>query len=200
MTRLADSRALWVVVAFGAIAGVVLRVVVYRSSLGVLDGDEAVWGLMARHVLDGELSAFFWGQGYGGTQEVLATAPLFALFGTSTVLMRVVPVALTAVAAVLVWRIGRRTIGDPGASAAAVLLWVWPPYLTTSLEVVRPSTERPRHHRLGHECVANNLRDVRYPARIGRTDLHHCSSIRLRRDARLILLVRGGRIFSGAPA
>ena len=117
MTRLADSRALWVVVAFGVIAGVVLRVVVYRSSLGVLDGDEAVWGLMARHVLDGELSAFFWGQGYGGTQEVLATAPLFALFGTSTVLMRVVPVALTAVAAVLVWRIG---CGRPPVGLAAV--------------------------------------------------------------------------------
>jgi len=134
VTRPAHSRALWIVVAFGVIAGVVLRVVVYRSSLGVLDGDEAVWGLMARHVLDGEFSAFFWGQGYGGTQEVLATAPLFALFGTSTVLMRVVPVALTAVAAVLVWRIGRRTIGDPGASAAAVLLWVWPPYLVWKSE------------------------------------------------------------------
>ena len=29
----------------------------------------------------------------------------------------------------LVWRIGRRTIGEPAASVAAVLLWVWPPYL-----------------------------------------------------------------------
>ena len=129
MIRPSRRRALLAVVVAGAIAGVLLRVGVYRSSLGVLDGDEAVWGLMTRHLLDGDLSAFFWGQGYGGTQEVLATAPLFALFGTSTVLMRLVPVALTAVAVVLVWRIGRRTIGEPGATAAAVLLWVWPPYL-----------------------------------------------------------------------
>ena len=115
-------------------AGIVLRAVVYRSSLGVLDGDEAVWGLMARHVLDGELSAFFWGQGYGGTLEVIITAPLFALFGTSTLAMRLVPVGLTAVAAVLLWRVGRRTIGDPGARIAAVLLWVWPPYLVWKSE------------------------------------------------------------------
>ena len=99
------------------------------SSLGVIDGDEAVWGLMARHVLDGEFTAFYWGQGYGGTQEVLLTAPLFAAFGTSVLAMRAVPVVLTAVAAVLVWRIGRRTIGEPAASVAGLLFWVWPPYL-----------------------------------------------------------------------
>jgi hypothetical protein len=124
-----DRRGFALVVVAGAVAGVVLRVATHSSSLGVLDGDEAVWGLMARHVLDGELSAFLWGQGYGGTQEVLATAPLFAAFGSGTVVMRLVPVALTAVASVLVWRIGRRTVGDPSATAAAVLLWVWPAYL-----------------------------------------------------------------------
>ena len=127
-------RGLAVLLAAGGVAGLVLRVFVHESSLGVLDGDEAVWGLMARHLLDGELSAFFWGQGYGGTQEVIATAPLFALFGTSTLAMRLVPVVLTAVAAVLVWRIGRRTIGEPAARIAAVLVWVWPPYLVWKSE------------------------------------------------------------------
>jgi hypothetical protein len=127
-------RRLALVVVAGGVAGLVLRVATHRSSLGVLDGDEAVWGLMARHVLDGEVSAFFWGQGYGGTQEVLATAPLFAVFGSGTVVMRLVPVALTAVAAALVWRIGRRTIGEPAATAAGVLLWVWPPYLVWKSE------------------------------------------------------------------
>jgi hypothetical protein len=118
----------------GVVAGIVLRVVVYRSSLGVLDGDEAVWGLMARHLLDGEFSTFFWGQGYGGTLEVIPTALLFAMFGTSTVAMRIVPVVLTGLAAVLVWRIGRRTMGEPAARIAAVLLWVWPPYLVWKSE------------------------------------------------------------------
>ena len=118
-----------VVIVTAAAAGIVLRAVVQWSSLGVLDGDEAVWGLMARHAVHGELTSFYWGQGYGGTEEVLLTAPLFALFGTGVVAMRIVPLALTAVAALIVWRIGRRTIGEPGAAFAAALFWVWPPYL-----------------------------------------------------------------------
>ena len=95
----ADSRGLTAVVVFGVLAGIGLRVYAHVSSLGTLDGDEAVWGLMARHFRLGELSAFLWGQGYGGTQEVLATAPLVALFGTSTEVIRVVPLVCTGVAA-----------------------------------------------------------------------------------------------------
>ena len=112
-----------------AAAGVALRVAVQTSSLGVPDGDEAVWGLMARHVLHGHVTAFFWGQAYGGTQEIILTAPLFAVFGSSMLLARLVPMALVAVAAILVWRIGRRTVGEPAATIAAALFWVWPPYL-----------------------------------------------------------------------
>ena len=39
------------------------------------DADEAVEGLMARHVVRGEFPAFIWGQSYKGVPEVyLATA------------------------------------------------------------------------------------------------------------------------------
>jgi 4-amino-4-deoxy-L-arabinose transferase-like glycosyltransferase len=99
------------------------------SSLGVIDGDEAVWGPMARHLLQGEVTTFYWGQGYGGTQEVFLTAPLFASFGTSMIAARIVPMALVAIASVLVWRIGKRTIGQQPAVVAGALLWIWPPYL-----------------------------------------------------------------------
>ena len=65
---------------------------------------------------------------------MLATAPLVALFGTSTEVIRVVPLVCTAVAAVLVWRIGIRTVGEPAARIAAVFFWVWPPYLVWKSE------------------------------------------------------------------
>jgi hypothetical protein len=97
-------------------------------ALGTLDGDEAVWGLMARHVFDGEFPAFFWGQAYGGTLEVFLTAPVLAIFPSSVVALRAVPVLLTLVAVFLVWRVGRRTVGEPAARAAAVLFWIWPSY------------------------------------------------------------------------
>ncbi len=117
------------VVTVAFLAGVGMRAWILSSpSLGFLDSDEAVWGLMARHLLHGEWHAFFWGQTYGGTQEVLVTAPLFALFGAGALALQLVPTILYAAASVLVWRVGRRTIGEPGARYAAALFWVWPSY------------------------------------------------------------------------
>jgi len=115
------------------IAGLALRVWVYRSALGLPDSDEAVVGLMALHFLDGEWTTFFWGQGFGGSQEALLTAPLLWLTGPSWVAVRAVPVALTAVAAAVVWRVGRRTFADPAAAVAGCLLWIWPPFLVQRL-------------------------------------------------------------------
>jgi Dolichyl-phosphate-mannose-protein mannosyltransferase len=122
-------RFLYAVVALAAVVGLAMRVAVWRSDLGVLDGDEAVWGLMAKHVLDGQFAAFYWGQAYGGTIEVFLTAPVVAVAGLSTVAIRVVPLALTAVAAVLVWRIGLRLFDPQRALIAAALFWVWMPFL-----------------------------------------------------------------------
>jgi 4-amino-4-deoxy-L-arabinose transferase-like glycosyltransferase len=112
----------------GILAGIALRVWTLSGSLGALDGDEAVWGLMARHALDGDLAAFFWGQSYGGTLEVLLTAPIFLVAGSGAVTVRLVPLLLSAAAAYLVWRIGRRTVGEPSARVAAVLFWMSPAY------------------------------------------------------------------------
>ena len=118
-----------VLVAAGIAGGIGLRIWVLTSSvLGPLDSDEAVSGLMARHVLHGELRVFFWGQSYGGAQETFLTAGVFALFGSSTAALRVVPLTLYALAALLVWRIGRRTVGESAARIGALLFWLWPSY------------------------------------------------------------------------
>ena len=98
------------------------------SSQGALDADEAVWGLMARHVLHGEVPTFFWGQAYGGTQETLVTAALFWVFGPSTAALQTVPILFWAAACLMLWRIGRRTLGEPRARLAAALFWMWPVY------------------------------------------------------------------------
>jgi hypothetical protein len=115
--------------AAGTAAAAALRVWTLASPIGGLDADEAVWGLMTRHAVDGELTVFFWGQAYGGSHEVLLGAPVFALLESSAATVRVVPLALFALASVLVWRVGRRAIGEPAATAAAVFFAIWPPYL-----------------------------------------------------------------------
>src|SRR5207247_4968130 len=102
-------------VALVGLLGVALRVWTYRSTLGVPNADEAVVGLMARHVLDGELTTFYWGQAYGGSQEALLTAPVFWVVGSSWLALRAIPLALDVVAVFLVWRVGRKTIGERAA-------------------------------------------------------------------------------------
>ena len=69
-----------ILIAVGIAAGAVERLVVWRSHVGALDSDEAVWGLMARHAADGQFTAFMWGQAYGGTLESVISAPLLAVF------------------------------------------------------------------------------------------------------------------------
>jgi hypothetical protein len=132
LRRLGRSRS-GVAFALLGIGGVVLRVWTYRSTLGTPTADEAVVGLMARHVFDGELTTFYWGQAYGGSQEALLTVPVFLIGGSSWLALRMIPIALNAVAAVLVWRVGRRTIGEPAALVAVGVFWIWPPFVLFQL-------------------------------------------------------------------
>lgn len=124
-----SRRSVAVVVAALAAGGIALRAWILVSDVGALDGDEAAWGTMARHVLDGELSAFFWGQNYGGTQETLLTGGVFAVTGPSIGALRIVPLLLFAVAAVVTWRIGIRTVGEPYARLGAGAFWIWSVYV-----------------------------------------------------------------------
>ena len=123
------SRRLVATAGAGIAVALVLRVWVLSAPFGALDSDEAVWGLMARHALDGEPAVFFWDQAYGGTQEVFLTAPVLAVAGWSTLGLRLVPLALFALACVLVWRVGRRTVGDDAAVLGAVVFAIAPAYV-----------------------------------------------------------------------
>jgi hypothetical protein len=116
--------------AAGALAmvavGIAARIVIWRSAYGVPDSDEAIPGLMARHLLSGNVSLFFWGQGYGGPIEPWLSAPINAVFGDTYVGLRLVAVILTAATSIVIWRVGLRTIGRHGAVTAAVVYWTFP--------------------------------------------------------------------------
>lgn len=117
----------WLVaVTLAALVGVGLRVWIVTGHLGALDGDEAIVGSMAVHARHGHLVAFYWGQEYGGSAEPLLTALLFAIAGPSVIALKLVPAILSAVAAVLVWRVARRLVDERTAQAAALLFWVAP--------------------------------------------------------------------------
>ena len=98
-----------------------------------LNSDQAVVGLMAREIIHGHLFAFYWGQNYGGGEPYIV-AVLFSLFGESRLALGLAPLLLDAIAALLVWRIGRRLFDPRAAVLAALIFWVWPEvylYLST---------------------------------------------------------------------
>jgi hypothetical protein len=90
-----------------------------------INSDEAVVGLMARDILHGHFSAFYWGQDYGGV-EPYVTAALFGVFGQNDVTLNLAPALLSAASSVLVWRIARYMLAEPVALLVGLATWVWP--------------------------------------------------------------------------
>ncbi len=90
-----------------------------------INSDEAVVGLMARDILHGHFTAFYWGQDYGGV-EPYVTAAMFGVFGQNDVTLNLAPAVLSAVASLLVWRIARYALADSVAALVGLATWVWP--------------------------------------------------------------------------
>ncbi len=84
---------------------------------------------MIRHALHGHFGVFTWGAAYGGTQESTARRARIVDRRDEHARDQRCPDPLTAVTALLIWRVGRRTIGEPAAWVAGALFWVWPPRL-----------------------------------------------------------------------
>ena len=113
----------WVIaVGLGAL-GLLLRLwLLWHRSI---NSDEAVVGLMARDILHGHFSAFYWGQDYGGV-EPYVTAALFGVFGQTDVTLNLAPAVLSAASSILVWRIARYALAEPVAALVGLVTWVWP--------------------------------------------------------------------------
>jgi hypothetical protein len=103
--------------------GLAFRLAIIFSPLGQIDADEAVVGLMARHIAFlGERPVFYWGQPYLGSLEAFSAAPLFRLFDSSTVLLKLVPTVYSLGFLAVSALIARRMFGTgPGLATAAYL-------------------------------------------------------------------------------
>lgn len=95
--------------------------------IGTLSSDSAVIGLMALRLLHhGQLTAYMWGQSYGGSLEAVVTAAVFLVGGTGVSQLVAATAFTSALAAFALWRTGRRIVGEPAAAIAALVFWVWP--------------------------------------------------------------------------
>ncbi len=109
-----------------ALVGLGVRLWIMTGRLGVIDSDEAITGLMARHLLDGEFRAFMWRLSYQGTIATYPVALSFKLFGTSQFTLELPYLLMSAGATVLVWRIGTRFLSPFQAAFGALTFWLWP--------------------------------------------------------------------------
>ena len=119
----------WSVVGVAAVVGVGIaeRVWVAVHPLGTLTSDGSVIGLMAMELLHhGQLSAYMWGQSYGGSLEAILTAVVFAVTGTGTGQLLAACALANVLAVLALWHAGRRIVGGRAALLGALALWVWP--------------------------------------------------------------------------
>lgn len=124
-------------VLFASLAGLLLlafiiRLAVLTQAEWVIDGDEAVVGVMAQDILKGERPVFFYGQVYLGALEAYLAAGVFSLIGASAVALKGVPLVLSVVHVALVFVIARRWLGGWAAICAAALAAFPPLYINAN--------------------------------------------------------------------
>lgn len=110
------------------LAAIVLGVVLRGWFLlhAPVNSDEAIVGLMAKEILRGHFSAFYWGQTYGGG-EPYVVAGFFFLFGQSAFILNATAAFLSGVTALVTWRCARHLVKDPWLAAlAGALVWAAP--------------------------------------------------------------------------
>ena len=102
--------------------GVLIRVWLVHTSLVRMNADEGVTGLQAYEVLRGKFRLIVAGNDYGSTTETYLIAPFLAFWGGAWPL-RIVPTALSAVAAYALFRLARPILGRVPAAALALVGW-----------------------------------------------------------------------------
>ncbi len=98
-----------------------LRLYFVLTPHGVLDADEAIVGLMGRHILQGEFPTFYYGQRYMGALEPSLAALGFAIGGATPVVLKLVCLVTSLLLIGLTMELGRRALGTGPAVMAGLL-------------------------------------------------------------------------------
>ncbi len=112
---------LWLVVV--VVVAVGLKIGLLLADVVPFNADEAIVALMARHILQGAMPIFFYGQAYMGSLDAWFVAAGFALFGQQVWVIRAVQVLLyvgVILTTVRIGQIGLRSL-QAGLLAAGVL-------------------------------------------------------------------------------
>ncbi|HLF28652.1 MAG TPA: hypothetical protein VJG32_20150 [Anaerolineae bacterium] len=130
-SKLSDTGRRWAALALIVAAMVSLKLALLAADAVPFNSDEAIVGLMARHILHGERPAFFYGQAYLGSTDAWLVSIAFSIIGPSVLAIRLVQIALFAGTLITTYAVARRLgLAEPGARLAVLLMALPPPLLT----------------------------------------------------------------------
>ncbi len=84
----------WIGAILIAMVGLVLKLALVAADVFPFNSDEAIVGLMARHILNGQWPAFFYGQAYMGSLDASLAAMGFAVLGEAVWVIRLLQALL----------------------------------------------------------------------------------------------------------
>jgi hypothetical protein len=128
---------------FCLLIAIVVRAFIVIHTQGFIDGDEALVGIQADHILRGELPIYFYNQPYMGSLEAYIMAGIFAIVGPSVWALRAEPILLSLFVIWLTWKLAS-ALADTARlplhakqwfMTIAVLLATIPPLYDTVLEL-----------------------------------------------------------------
>lgn len=121
-----NTRFDWVYLLLLMAVALVLRLDFLIPVNFVVDADEAIVGLMAKHISEGgPIPTFYYGQHYMGSLEPLLVAFCFKAFGTSAISLKIVPLIFSLGLIVVVYLIGRE-VGNAWTARSAALFTAIP--------------------------------------------------------------------------
>lgn len=119
-------------------AGLILRWFWIIKGRFPFNSDEAIVGLMGRHILTGEIPTFFYGQSYMGSLDAIWSAVFFHLFGSTIISLRISQTILWIGLVISVFSLSREIFRSSRAAWISTFLLAIPPvnlllYSTVSL-------------------------------------------------------------------
>jgi 4-amino-4-deoxy-L-arabinose transferase-like glycosyltransferase len=111
--------------------GALVRLGLLAAGVLPFNSDEAIVGLMARHILQGERPLFFYGQAYLGSLDAWLVAGAFAVLGQSVLVIRLVQVLLFLGTLATTYALAQRIYRSPWVAGAACVFLAVPAVLVT---------------------------------------------------------------------
>lgn len=111
------------IVSLLVIAGLLVRLDFMRAAEFTIDGDEAIVGLMGKHILEGRgIPTFYYGQHYMGSLEAIMASLSFWLFGISPFTLQLVPLVWSLALIPVMYLLGRSIVNRVAGLVAAALV------------------------------------------------------------------------------